>query len=167
MQCVKVLEACISSTSLVNVDFHDVNFSEVNDDLLVRAISGLQTVVLSRTTNPLWNWPAFQSAGGLHLFNYIGQCEAQLCQPEQSEWWAASQGHFRFTDCQPGLHQTYNWPVCQSTGGLHLFLYIGQNKLKKSQPYQSEWWAICQGCLLPTYSKLVLVSVDFWRLTNV
>ena len=54
MQCVKVLEACISSTSLVNVDFHDVNFSEVNDDLLVRAISGLQTVVLSRTTNPLW-----------------------------------------------------------------------------------------------------------------
>jgi len=48
-QCVKLLEASISSTTLVNVDLGDVNLSRVPSDILARAVSRLHTVKLRYT----------------------------------------------------------------------------------------------------------------------
>jgi len=48
-QCVKLLEASISSNTLVEIDLMHVNLSEVPAELLARAVTHLQTVNLSYT----------------------------------------------------------------------------------------------------------------------
>jgi len=45
----KVLEASLSSTTLIDINFGGVNFSSVNGELLARAISRLQTVNLAHS----------------------------------------------------------------------------------------------------------------------
>jgi len=55
-QCIQVLEASLSSRSLVNVNLFGVNLSEVPSDLLTRAVFHLQTVYLSGTNLTTKQW---------------------------------------------------------------------------------------------------------------